>query len=182
MYSSVSKKSNKLIPNPSHNIFSVTMPGFLLFPYKMLFIVEGAIPDFMARAYIDILCFSRRYNVSATQTESGFNISSMDNCDITLLKNDEAIVTKTVAGAISDVEIIYDSGSEDSIVDVVYETAENDKDNDDSADNSDNTDNSNCNHICHSDNGFLQFIWKIYNFLMKLFSMEKYCSCGVSHY
>lgn len=40
----------------------------------------------------------------------------------------------------------------------------------------------NCEHICHSNNEFLQFIWKIYNFIMRLFSMEKYCSCGAAHY
>ncbi len=39
-----------------------------------------------------------------------------------------------------------------------------------------------CDHLCHSKNEFLSFFWKIYNFLMRLFSMERYCTCGVAHY
>lgn len=42
--------------------------------------------------------------------------------------------------------------------------------------------NTECNHLCHSKNAFLSFIWKIFNFLMRLFSMERYCTCGVAHY
>lgn len=40
----------------------------------------------------------------------------------------------------------------------------------------------NCNHICHTDNKFLKFIWTIFNFFMKLFSMERICTCGAAHY
>ena len=42
--------------------------------------------------------------------------------------------------------------------------------------------NTECNHLCHSKNAFLSFIWKIFNFFMRLFSMEKYCVCGAAHY
>ncbi len=40
----------------------------------------------------------------------------------------------------------------------------------------------NCNHICHTNNKFMKFLWNIFNFFMKLFSMERICSCGVAHY
>ncbi len=40
----------------------------------------------------------------------------------------------------------------------------------------------NCNHICHTNNKFLKFIWTIFNFLMRLFSMERICTCGAAHY
>lgn len=39
-----------------------------------------------------------------------------------------------------------------------------------------------CDHICHSESPFWQFIWKIYNFLMRIFSMERVCACGEYHY
>ena len=40
------KNSSSVTPKPSQIIFSVTMPGFLLFPYRMFLIVEGATEDF----------------------------------------------------------------------------------------------------------------------------------------
>ena len=40
----------------------------------------------------------------------------------------------------------------------------------------------NCGHLCHSTNGFVQFIWKIVRFFCKLFGTNKVCSCGVKHW
>ncbi len=37
-----------MIPNPSHSIFKVTIPVFLLFLYKIFFIEEGATTCFEA--------------------------------------------------------------------------------------------------------------------------------------
>ena len=39
-----------------------------------------------------------------------------------------------------------------------------------------------CSHICHSDNAFLQFIWKIELFFFKLFGTHRVCDCGEAHY
>ncbi len=39
-----------------------------------------------------------------------------------------------------------------------------------------------CEHICHSECGFLGFIWKIVNFIFKLFDVQQYCDCGIQHY
>lgn len=39
-----------------------------------------------------------------------------------------------------------------------------------------------CNHICHSDNGFLKFIWNIAKFFCWLFGIKQYCECGAAHY
>ena len=39
-----------------------------------------------------------------------------------------------------------------------------------------------CGHICHSENFFLQIIWKIINFFNKLFKLSPFCDCGEMHY
>ena len=39
-----------------------------------------------------------------------------------------------------------------------------------------------CNHICHSENGFLKFIWNIAKFFCRLFGINRYCDCGAAHY
>ena len=38
-----------------------------------------------------------------------------------------------------------------------------------------------CSHMCHKD-GFVGFIWKIVNFLNRLFNLQQYCDCGILHY
>lgn len=40
----------------------------------------------------------------------------------------------------------------------------------------------NCEHICHSNNRFLSFIWKIANFFCWLFKIVPVCECGLAHY
>lgn len=41
-----------------------------------------------------------------------------------------------------------------------------------------------CSHTCHSDNAFMQFLWRIISFLQKLFGNKsaQYCDCGVAHW
>ena len=39
-----------------------------------------------------------------------------------------------------------------------------------------------CGHICHSENFFLNFIWRIINFFNKLFGLSPDCKCGEAHY
>ncbi len=39
-----------------------------------------------------------------------------------------------------------------------------------------------CDCLCHTENAFLQFIWKIVNFFSKLFGINPVCSCGDKHY
>lgn len=39
-----------------------------------------------------------------------------------------------------------------------------------------------CGCICHSENLFLQFIWKIANFFHKIFGIMPYCECGEEHH
>ena len=48
----VSKNSFIVMLNPSQSIFKVTIPGFLLFPYKIFLIVDGATPDSIASLYM----------------------------------------------------------------------------------------------------------------------------------
>ncbi len=39
-----------------------------------------------------------------------------------------------------------------------------------------------CSHLCHSDNWFLSFIWRIANFIHNLLGISSYCECGLAHY
>jgi len=39
-----------------------------------------------------------------------------------------------------------------------------------------------CEHICHSENGFLAFLWDIANFFCRLFGIQPVCACGENHY
>lgn len=39
-----------------------------------------------------------------------------------------------------------------------------------------------CKHICHSENIFLQIIWRIANLFHKLFGISPDCECGEAHY
>ena len=39
-----------------------------------------------------------------------------------------------------------------------------------------------CDHLCHSDNWFMSFIWKIVRFFIKLFRTQPLCECGAAHY
>ena len=48
------KNSVNDIPSPSHSFFRVTIPGLELFPYKMFFMVDGAIPDSVVNLFIVI--------------------------------------------------------------------------------------------------------------------------------
>ena len=40
----------------------------------------------------------------------------------------------------------------------------------------------NCNHMCHSRNKFVKFIWLIVNFFCSILKINKTCSCGIKHY
>ena len=39
----------------------------------------------------------------------------------------------------------------------------------------------NCDHLCHK-SGFLGFLWKIVRFFQKLFGIQQYCDCGITHW
>ena len=40
----------------------------------------------------------------------------------------------------------------------------------------------NCSHLCHNDNAFIQFIWKVISFFAKLFNSNEYCECGMKYW
>ncbi len=40
----------------------------------------------------------------------------------------------------------------------------------------------NCDHLCHSDNQFIQLIWKLLHIIFRLFNVQQYCDCGITHY
>ncbi len=39
-----------------------------------------------------------------------------------------------------------------------------------------------CDHICHSNNALMKFLWKIIRFFYRLFNIQQYCDCGEIHY
>lgn len=39
-----------------------------------------------------------------------------------------------------------------------------------------------CDHICHSGNGIFQMLWKLLSFFFRLFDVQQYCDCGITHY
>ncbi len=39
-----------------------------------------------------------------------------------------------------------------------------------------------CDHICHSNNALMKFLWKIISFFYRLFNIQQYCDCGEIHY
>ena len=57
------------MPKPSHNFFKVTMPGFVLFPYKIFLIVDGATPDYVANLFI-VMRFSPHRKINRFFTVS----------------------------------------------------------------------------------------------------------------
>ncbi len=40
----------------------------------------------------------------------------------------------------------------------------------------------NCDHLCHSDNEFIQLFWNILNMFFRLLNVQQYCDCGELHY
>lgn len=44
------------------------------------------------------------------------------------------------------------------------------------------SDGGDCDHICHNDFFLAKLIWKILNFFFKLFDVQQYCDCGITHY
>lgn len=40
----------------------------------------------------------------------------------------------------------------------------------------------NCDHLCHSDNEFIQLFWNILNMFFRLLGVQQYCDCGELHY
>lgn len=39
-----------------------------------------------------------------------------------------------------------------------------------------------CGHICHSKNEIIQLFWRIISFFCRLFDIQQYCDCGITHY
>lgn len=110
--------------------------------------------------------------ISATQTESGVQVKGINNGEITLIKNDKVIATKTFTNMDNDLTVIYDTNSDNDRLEIVLEDEE---------DTTGDTKIPNCDHLCHKE-GFLGFIWKIVRIFQKIFGIHKYCDCGVAHY
>ncbi len=60
---SLSKKYLKDIPNPSHNFFMDTTPGFILFSFNILYNVEGVTPERFASALMAMFLSSHNCNI-----------------------------------------------------------------------------------------------------------------------
>lgn len=97
-------------------------------------------------------------NVTATETENGVQVTGLNNITATYETADGTGTT----------EIEITNGK---TVDIVVNDEKNSVDID-----------WNCSHLCHKDNAFVQFIWKIINFLSKIFGASEYCDCGMKHW
>ena len=71
-------------------------------------------------------------------------------------------------------------GAEDKTV--IYATGHTDKDGDSVCDDCSASFNNNCGCLCHKDNMFMRFIYRIVRFFWKLFKIQKECYCGSVHY
>ncbi|MBR3768703.1 MAG: hypothetical protein IKL10_10775 [Clostridia bacterium] len=40
----------------------------------------------------------------------------------------------------------------------------------------------NCKHLCHSENPLVQMIWKLLHIIFRLFNVQQFCDCGITHY
>ncbi|MBP3441739.1 MAG: bifunctional metallophosphatase/5'-nucleotidase [Clostridia bacterium] len=39
-----------------------------------------------------------------------------------------------------------------------------------------------CEHMCHSDRWLIGIVWKLVRFIFRIFDVQQYCDCGVTHY
>ncbi len=100
-----------------------------------------------------------------------YQAETTDKIELYVVQNvdDESILSHAVNTDGTEIELVHIDINKDNLCDNCGEMLNQEVD-------------PNCNHICHTDNEFLKFIWTIFNFLMKLFSMERICTCGAAHY
>lgn len=105
--------------------------------------------------------------VTATETDNGMQVTGLNNITVTYETVDG---TDTATADINDgskADIIINGTNVEIITDEKSTDTESDW---------------NCSHLCHSENGFMQFIWKIVKFIYRIFGTNQYCDCGMAHW
>lgn len=129
--------------------------------------------------------------VSPTCTEDGYILHCCSSCGDTYKDN----YTKKLGHNMSEFDFVIESscseeGIEQSVCSrcsyketrTVEKLEHTNTDGDSLCDNCEYDVTVACEHICHSDNWFLSFIWKIVVFFNRIFGNNRYCGCGMAHY
>ncbi len=132
--------------------------------------------------------------------KTDINENYLDN-EYGILKNDENIIVADsntdLIHCVESVEIIdreanctengeyhiaCDKCGETVLTGTIPATGHNDSDHNGICDVCESDLTASCSHLCHSTNGFMQFIWKIAKFIYKIFGTNQYCDCGMAHW
>lgn len=100
--------------------------------------------------------------INATETDTGVTVTGLKNITVTLNKNGDELNKKESDEITATCEITYDKNGQNDILQLTNVLP--------------------CKHICHSENRFAKFIWRVIVFICKIFGIDKTCKCGVKHF
>lgn len=120
--------------------------------------------------------------VTAEETDTGLVVTGLNDMTVTLETADGSAETAAQVKDGATVQITVDE--ENTTVATDWTCSHPDANHDGICDNCSEDFTASCNHFCHSENKFVQFIWKILNFFYRLFGIEdmRICSCGKYHW
>ena len=120
--------------------------------------------------------------VTAEETDTGLVVTGLNDMTVTLETADGSAETAAQVTDGATVQITVDE--ENTTVSTDWTCSHPDANHDGICDNCGEDFTASCSHFCHSDNKFVQFIWKILNFFYRLFGIEdmRICSCGKYHW
>jgi len=100
--------------------------------------------------------------INAAETDTGVTVTGLKNVTVTLNKNGDELNKKESDEITATCEITYDKNGQNDILQLTNVLP--------------------CKHICHSENRFAKFIWRVIVFICKIFGIDKTCKCGVKHF
>ena len=120
--------------------------------------------------------------VTAEETDNGLVVTGLNDMTVTLETADGSAETAAQVTDGAAVQITVDEAN--TTVSTDWTCSHPDANHDGICDNCGENFTASCSHFCHSDNKFVQFIWKILNFFYRLFGIEdmRICSCGKYHW
>lgn len=119
-------------------------------------------------------------DVKGSESEDGIEVEGLNNITVTL---ETAYGTDETTAKVADGEkITITVDAENNTVSTDWHCKHLDENHDGICDNCGENFAKTCKHFCHSNNKFVQFIFKICCFLWRFFCINKYCSCGKVHY
>lgn len=120
-------------------------------------------------------CNSGDFGVSCVKNDERFElyVENIENNNIVKVSGNTIEKTNTNV-CINGDSVSVNSSISDACIEVICETIEPDKVNI-------SYDYYNCSHMCHQ-NGTMGYLWKVVNFICKIFGLNQYCSCGYRHW